>query len=251
MWEWIIYPLMFFTGFVDSIAGGGGLISIPSLLAIGVPPHTVLGTNKFTVFLGTGLSAAYFVRKGHVRWKAVVTPIIGAVIGSATGAHLALMVDDRNLKWFMLLFIPVVGAFILTRKHIGETEKILPPLTAALLGLCLGFCIGAYDGFIGPGAGTFYIIAFTSVIGLNLLDACGTTKVVNFTSNLAAVFTFIHTGDVDYRLGIPCAACAMLGYFLGSRLAVKKGIRIIRPMMLFVVALLLVKIAVDLVAEST
>lgn len=250
MWEWIIYPLMFFTGFVDSIAGGGGLISIPSLLAVGVPAHTALGTNKFTVFMGTGLSAAYFIKKGHVKWKSVVTPIVGALAGSATGAQLVLTIDERNLKWFMVIFIPVVGAFILTRSNIGEVERDLPPLRMAVTGFVIGFLIGTYDGFIGPGTGTFFIIAFTSILGLGLLNACGNTKVVNFASNIAAVSTFIYTGAVDYRLGIPCAGCAMLGYYIGSRLAIKKGIKVIRPMMLFVVALLLLKICTDLVRDA-
>lgn len=243
---WIIYPLMFFTGFVDSIAGGGGLISLPSLLAVGVPAHLALGTNKFSAFLGTGLSAAYFARKGHVQWAAAAYSFVGALVGSATGARLALLVDERMLSWFMIIVIPLAALLIIFKKDMGSEERTLSPLRTAVLGLFAGFVIGCYDGFIGPGTGTMLILAFTAIMGMGLLTACGNAKIVNFASNFAAVLTFMHSGDVDYSLGIPCAACAILGNFVGARLAIRNGSKIVRPMMLFVVALLLIKVAWDL-----
>lgn len=243
---WVIYPLLFLTGFIDSIAGGGGLISLTSFLAVGLPPHLALGTNKFSAFLGTGLSAAYFARKGHVKWDAAIYSFLGALAGSATGARLALLVDEKILSWVLLIVIPLVAVFLIWKRDLGSVEKQLSPTRYIVYAVLVGFVIGAYDGFIGPGTGTFLIMAFTLVMGFNLLTACGNTKMVNFASNIAAVFTFMHSGDIDYRLGIPCALCAILGNFVGTRLAIKNGVKIVRPMMILVITLLLAKVAWDL-----
>lgn len=243
---WIIYPLLFLTGFVDSIAGGGGLISLTSFLAVGLPPHMALGTNKFSAFLGTGLSAAYFARKGHVQWDAALYSFLGALAGSAAGAKLALLVDEKTLSWVLLIVIPVVAAFLIWKRDLGSVEKRLSPARYVASALLVGFVIGGYDGFIGPGTGTFLIMAFTLVMGFNLLTACGNTKMVNFASNIAAVAMFMHSGAINYRLGIPCALCAILGNFVGTRLAIKNGVKIVRPMMIFVILLLLAKVAWDL-----
>lgn len=243
---WIVYSLVFFAGFVDSIAGGGGLISLSSFFAIGLPPHLALGTNKVSAFPGTGLSAVFFIRKGHVRWDSAITAFLGAVIGSTAGAKLALYIDERTITICMLIIIPLVALFIIFRKNMGAVEKTLDTRRVLAYSLLVGFIIGMYDGFIGPGTGMFLILAFTAVLGFNLLTACGNTKIVNFASNTAAAATFIYSGDVDYGLAIPCALCAIAGNFLGTRLAIKNGVKIVRPMMLFVVTLLLVKVAWDL-----
>lgn len=243
---WIIYPLIFLTGFVDSIAGGGGLISLPSFIAIGVPAHIALGTNKFSAFLGTGLSAAYFARKGCVKWGPALYSFVGALLGSAAGARLALLVDERMLTYFLIAVIPLVGAFLLFKKDFGVHERTLPRLRLNVYSLLAGFAIGGYDGFFGPGTGTFLILVFTVFLGFDMLTACGNTKVVNFASNIAAVFMFMRSGHVDYRLGVPCALCAILGNYLGARLTIKNGPKIVRPMMIFVIILLLAKIVWDL-----
>lgn len=243
---WIIYPLLFFTGFVDSIAGGGGLISLSSFFAIGLPSHLALGTNKASAVLGTGLSAAYFVRKGHVRWDSAVTAFFGAIVGSTAGARLALFIDERVITICMLVIVPLVAAFIIFKKDMGAVEKTLTPRRIFVYSLLVGLVIGLYDGFIGPGTGMFLILAFTAVLGFNPLTACGNTKIVNFASNIAASAMFMYSGDVDYGLAIPCAPCSIAGNFLGTRLAIRNGVKIVRPMMLFVVVLLLAKVAWDL-----
>ncbi len=243
---WALYPLLFLAGFVDSIAGGGGLISLTSYLAVGVPPHLALGTNKFSSFMGTGLSAAYFVRKGHVEWRSAVCAFIGALIGSAGGAGLALRVDGGTLSVVLLVLIPLVGVVLIFRRDFEGVGNLPVGWRYGGYAFLAGLGIGVYDGFFGPGTGTFLIMAFTFVVGLDLLTACGNTKVVNFSSNIAAVATFIASGMVDYRLGVPCAVCNILGNVVGTRLAIRNGVRIVRPMMLVVVTLLLVKVGADL-----
>lgn len=244
---WVLYPLLFLAGFIDSIAGGGGLISLSAYLALGVPPHTALGTNKFSAFLGTGLSAAYFARKGHVKWDAAIYSFLGAVAGSIIGARLVLLVDEKTLAWILLSFIPVVAVFLIMKRDLGAVEKHLGPVRYIVFAVLCGLVIGAYDGFFGPGTGTFLIMAFTLVMGFTLLTACGNTKVVNFASNIAAVGAFMFAGTIDYQLGIPCALCCILGNLVGTRLAIRNGVAIIRPMMIVVIILLLTKTGWDLI----
>lgn len=243
---WMIYPLIFLSGFIDAIAGGGGIISVSAYLAVGLPAHLALGTNKFSAVLGTGISAARFARGGHVRWEAAAVSFAGALGGSALGARLALHVPERVLTVILLAALPLVALLIVFNKGFGVREKELSRPRTLALSLLAGFVIGGYDGFFGPGTGTFLIIAFTTVLGFQLLTACGNAKMVNFASNIAAAVTFMLNGQVDYRLGIPCAFCAILGQYLGSGLAMKKGVKIVRPMMLAVIALLLLKIILDL-----
>lgn len=243
---WVIYPLIFLSGFVDSIAGGGGLISLSSYAAIGLPAHLALGTNKFSSIFGTSVSTFRFAVKGHIQWFAGAFSVAGALIGSALGARLALTFDERALKLLMIVAVPVVAIFLFLKKDFGGREKNLPKAKTAAIAFAVSMAIGAYDGFFGPGAGTFMIMAYTSALGLGLLKACGNAKLVNFSSNLAAVVTFLANGNVRFDLGIPCALCGILGSYVGAGLVMKRGVRIVRPLMLVMIAALLVKILIDL-----
>lgn len=244
---WILFPLIFLSGFVDAIAGGGGIISLSSYLAVGLPPHLALGTNKFSAVLGTGISTARFARAGHVKWDAAAISFIGAVVGSAIGATLTLYVDERVLVYIMLLVLPIIAFLVLRGKGFQPREVVLSRQRMLLLALVIGVFLGGYDGFFGPGTGTFLIMAFTAILGFDVLTACGNAKVVNFASNIAAAVTFMINGQVAYQWGIPCAACAILGQYIGSGLAMKKGVQIVRPMILVVIVLLMGKIIFDLV----
>lgn len=243
---WIACPLFFFAGFVDSIAGGGGLISLTALLALGVPPHTALGTNKFAACIGTGTATIQFIHKRRIKWDAAITAFVGAAIGSAIGAELALHIDERLLSRIVLVVIPVVGIFLIFKRDFGATEKRLPQKILLPGSFLTGLVIGLYDGFVGPGTGTFLILAFTLFLGLNLATACGSAKLVNFSSNAAGMAAFVLAGAVDYRLAVPCALFNMAGNFLGARMALKQGAKIVRPMMIFVIVLLLAKVVWDL-----
>ncbi len=246
---WVLYPLLFLAGFIDSIAGGGGLISLTSFLAVGVPPHLALGTNKFSIVMGTGLSAAYFIRSGNVEWRAAIYAFIGALLGSAAGSRMVLWVDERSLSILLLILIPLVTVFLLVKRDIGAGEGVPDEWKYAwryaVYSFLVGFVIGGYIGFFGPGGGTFFIMAHAAVLGFPILTACGNTKVVNFASNLAATVMFMGAGTVDYKLSIPCILCSMLGNHVGTKLAIRNGARIVKPMMLVVLTLLLIKVAFD------
>jgi len=243
---WLIFPLIFLSGFVDSIAGGGGLISLTSYVAIGLPVHMALGTNKFSSIFGTAVATARFAVKGHIHWLAGAFSVVGALVGSAIGARAALFVDERALRVLLIVAVPVVAVFLFLKRDFGTREKNLSSRKTAAVAFAVSMAIGAYDGFFGPGAGTFMILAFAQVLGLGLLKACGNAKLVNFSSNLAAVVTFMANGNVRYDIAIPCALCGIVGSFVGSGLAMKKGVRIVRPLMLVMIGGLLVKIIADL-----
>jgi uncharacterized membrane protein YfcA len=242
---WILYPLLFLAGFIDSIAGGGGLISLTSFLAVGVPPHLALGTNKFSIFMGTGLSAVYFARSGNVEWRAAIYAFVGALIGSSAGSRMVLWVDERSLAVLLLVLIPLVTIFLLLKRDIGVGRNVPAGAKYVVYAFLVGFVIGGYTGFFGPGAGTFFIMAHAAIMGFPILTACGNTKVVNFASNFAATITFMLAGTVDYKLAIPCILCSMLGNHVGTKLAIKNGAKIVKHMMLVVLTLLLIKVAYD------
>ena len=243
---WMIFPLVFLAGFVDSIAGGGGLISLPAYMAVGLPAHMALGTNKFSSVVGTGISTVRFVRNGFIQWDAAIYSFIGALLGSTAGSRIAVYVDERILTYFILAAVPFIALFLILKKDFGASDKSLPPARMAVYAALVGLVVGAYDGFFGPGTGTFLILAFTAQLGLEMLTACGNAKAVNLASNIAAALTFILSGNVNFRIGIPCALCGVLGNYIGSGLAIKNGTKLVRPMMLAVIALLLIKILWDL-----
>jgi uncharacterized membrane protein YfcA len=242
---WIVYPLLFLGGFVDSISGGGGLISLSAFLAVGIPPHLALGTNKFSVFLGTAMSTFHFAKSGNIEWKAAGIATAGALAGSAIGARTALWVDGRTLSIVMLALIPLVAIFLVLKRDFGSGGSVPAGWKYGACAFLIGLIIGWYTGFFGPGAGTFFIMAFTLLMGAPLLIACGNTKVVNLASNIAAVATFVAAGPGHYVLALPVALCSILGNHVGARMAIKNGARLVRPMMVVVVCLLLVKIAAD------
>jgi len=243
----IVCPLVFFAGFVDSIAGGGGLISLPAYYMAGLPPHLALGTNKLSSSIGMIFSTGTYLREGYIYKPLIPVSVAGALIGSWLGAGSVLLLDERILRWIMVVAIPVLALIIIFKKDLlspetREINKVREQITAAVISLLIGW----YDGFFGPGAGMFLMLAFVGILKLDAVTACGNTKVVNFCSNIAALAVFITAGTVNYALALPGAAFAILGNILGARLTVKKGAKLIKPVMLVVVLILIVTVVRDL-----
>jgi uncharacterized membrane protein YfcA len=247
----IVCPLIFLAGFVDSIAGGGGLISLPAYIFAGLPVHTALGTAKFTSCIGTGVSAVNYTWNRRVHFPAAVAGVLGALPGSWLGTQLALSLSPRVLQIFLMIMLPLVAVFVLTNRMDKENvaERPLKPLL--LISFITGLVIGAYDGFFGPGTGTFLTLILAGVVHLELVKAAGTTKVINFLSNVVSLVVWLISGKVFFPLALPCAACSVLGNFLGSRLAIKNGRKIIRPIILIVVIMLFIKIIDELTGFSS
>ena len=238
-----------FAGFVDSAAGGGGLISLPAYLFAGLPVHYTYGTNKFSAACGTTFATAQFFQKGAMNIRVGLLAAVGSFVGSALGSHIVLLLSDQVLRTMMLIILPVAAVLILWRRDLPDENRDDGTLNAkkAALALAIGLGIGLYDGIFGPGTGTFAIIAFTTLMGFDLRTANGNGKVLNLASNYASLFTYLMNGLVVFHIGIPCAVSNILGNLLGSHFALKKGARFIRPMMLVVLVLLLGKLISDAV----
>ena len=238
-----------FAGFVDSAAGGGGLISLPAYLFAGLPPHFTYGTNKFSAACGTTFATASFFKNGAMNGKIGILAAIGSFAGSALGAHIVLLLSDEVLQTMMLVILPIAAVIILWRRNLPDENRDDGTLNLkkAALALGIGLGIGLYDGMVGPGTGTFAIIAFTTLMGFDLRTANGNGKVLNLASNYASLATYIMSGMVVFSVGIPCAISGIAGNLLGSHFALKKGAKFIRPMMLVVLVLLLGKILSDAV----
>lgn len=246
----IVCPLVFLGGMVDAIAGGGGLITLPAYLLAGLSPHAATATNKCGNVFGTAMVTIRFIKRGHVHRNAAIVSAIAALIGSHLGAKLNLIVPSDVLYYIMLAAVPVLAVFLIAKRDFGDVsdfERFSPKGLLVVSG-AVGFVLGGYDGFFGPGAGTFMMLAFAGICGFNLLTASGNAKVVNTASNAASLITFALAGEVVWAVGLPAAACNMVGSYIGSKLALEKGAKIIRPMFLVVLALLVGKLAWDLIA---
>ena len=239
----IVCPLVFLAGFVDSIAGGGGLISFPAYLLAGVPVHVILGTSKFSSFPGSIVAAARFGKSGFIRWKLAVPCGILAASGAFAGAKIALGVEETIIKSLMIVVLPIVAFYVLRGKKTDakETEE-LPFKTLLILGAVVSLVIGMYDGFYGPGTGTFLILAFTGLLKMGTRDAAGISKFVNLAADIGALLTFGASGKVNVVLGVVAALFCMAGSYFGSGLVVNNGQKVVRPVILTVLALLFVRV---------
>jgi uncharacterized protein len=236
----------FFAGLVDAIAGGGGLVALPALLAAGLPPHVALGTNKGQAVFGATASAISFWRRGMVDRDRAALGFAAGFVGSLIGAWGVLAVPLRPLRVVVIVMLVVAAAVVLARRNVEPRPRALAPATrnAALGGIALA--LGAYDGFFGPGTGSMLVVAFAAVFGDALTRASGNAKIVNLASNVAAMLFFAHEGVVVWGIALPMAAANALGAATGVHLAVRNGDRLVRVVVLAVVAAIVVKLAVDL-----
>lgn len=242
----IVVVGVFLASFVDGIAGGGGIISVPTYLLAGLPAHLALGTNKLSSCVGTAVSAGRFVKSGYVEWKLALPSVALALLGAHLGTRLQLALDERFLKWLLLAVLPLVAFVVLWQRKLPEERGAIPPRRRTAVVLSASLLVGAYDGFYGPGTGTFLILIFCNIGKMDLRTASGNVKLVNLASNLGAVATSLMNGKVFLVLGLIGAVSSMLGHWLGSGLAIKDGSRIVRPIILLVLILLTVKVVSEL-----
>ena len=235
-------------GFVDASAGGGGIIALPAYVFTGMPAHFALGCNKFSSACGTTLSVFKFWKAGAVSIRSSLLAAFSSFIGSGIAASIVLTIPDHVIKTMLLIILPLAAIVIFLKKDMGEDDlsHSLSRRSAILLSLLIGFLIGGYDGMFGPGAGTFAIFAFSSIMKYDIKTASGNAKIVNLASNYASLFTFALAGTVYYQIAIPAAICNIIGNYIGAAHALKKGGRFIRPMMIIVFIFLLAKIGLDL-----
>lgn len=236
-------------GVVDAIAGGGGLVTLPVLLATGLPTHLVLGTNKGQSVFGSFAALVRFARAGMLNGKLAAVTFPLGLLGSFLGAWLVLLMRPEVLKPLVLALLVIVAAFLAFRRGPPPVERPEPPLRRLLaLGALIALLIGGYDGFFGPGTGTFLIIAFSGMLGHGLTRASADAKVVNFASNLAAMSLFAWRDLVLWHVALPMAAAQFTGGWIGAHLAVRGGDKLVRKVVLLVVTALVLKLGRDVFA---
>ena len=242
----IVCPLTFLAGFVDSIAGGGGLISLPAYMIAGLPVHMAIGTNKMSAGMGTLVATSRLAAHGHIHLKQTLGCIAMAVIGSVLGAKLALFMDAGIFKRIMLVIIPLTALFVFWSNSMEKPKRDLPRKKMLRRAMLIALGIGVYDGFYGPGTGTFLLLLLTSVAGFALTDANGTAKAINLTTNISATVVFLLNGTVIIPLALAAGTCSIAGNYIGISFFERKGIKVVKPIMLCVLTVFFIKIITEL-----
>ncbi len=234
----VLSSVSFFAGFIDSIAGGGGLLLLPALLFAGIPPQIVLGTNKFAGTIGTSMALVNFVRSKKVVGKIVSIGIVFSLLGTILGSKSILIFSNETVGKIIIFLLPIAMlATLLPRKDRAAWDNV-PTKGLYLKTPLICFLLGFYDGFFGPGTGSFLIMSFYLFVGLDLVAASATAKVFNLASCFGALIVFLLDDKVMISLGIPLAIANVAGNYLGSKLAIKKGTPLVKAFLLVSLAIL-------------
>lgn len=246
--EWISHliwlcPLLFGAGFLDAIAGGGGLIALPAYLMTGMPAHDAYGCNKLQSGIGSTAAAIRYWKCKTLDLKPALVSAAAAIIGSVISTHIVFLLSDQELRRLLLIILPTAAVLLLLGRFDGKASNQTCPMNVrnVLLALLLGLLMGLYDGIFGPGGGTICIMLFSLLLHYDLKVAAGNSKIVILVSNYIALISYILSGSILYQIAIPAAICNLVGSYLGAGFAVKKGARVIRPVMIIVVFCLLIK----------
>ena len=231
---------VFLASFMDAIAGDGGIISVPTYLLAGLPMHVALGTNKLSAGLGSLASTGRYIKSGYVDWKLGVPSIVLALVGSHFGTKLQLMIDEVYLQYLLLV--------VLRQRQLPEQRGDIEPKKQMAIVYLASLVVGAYDGFYGPGTGTFLLLIFCNLAKLDVRTAGGNVKLVNLASNIGALVTSLMSGKVFLVLGLIGTVTSFLGHFLGAGLAIKNGSKIVKPAVILVLVLLAAKVIQGLIA---
>lgn len=231
-------------GTVDAIAGGGGLITLPALLAAGLPPHEALGTNKGQSVWGSGAALTAFWRAGRVDRKQAAYTFPLGLLGALVGASIVSMIDKDTLRPVVIAMLIGAAVLLVVRKPARDQDAAKARWYVAAL---LALVIAAYDGFFGPGTGTFLIVGFVALCGRSLVHASADAKVVNFASNIAAVGVLGYHGYVHWEVALPMAVGQLLGGIIGAHFAMRGGERVVRTVVLLVSFALIAKLVIDLI----
>ncbi|AUX73256.1 sulfite exporter TauE/SafE family protein [Erwinia pyrifoliae] len=240
----VLFLVALLAGFIDSIAGGGGLLTVPALLAAGLSPAQALATNKLQSVGGSFSASLYFIRRKAVDLREQRLNIVLTFVGSLAGALLVQHVQGGILRQLLPLLVIAIGLYFLLMPRIGEEDR-QRRLHGLPFALVTGGCVGFYDGFFGPGAGSFYALAFVTLCGYNLAKSTAHAKVLNFTSNLGGLLLFMLSGKVVWLVGLVMLAGQVCGARLGARMVLSKGQKLIRPMIVIVSAVMSAKLLYD------
>ncbi|MGV1788937.1 TSUP family transporter [Rhizobium lusitanum] len=240
----LLFAAAFFAGFVDSIAGGGGLVTLPVMLLAGIPGLQALGTNKVQSICGAASATIAYARQGHVQLHKQLPMALMAVIGGVFGALLATVMPSAILNIILPFLLIAIALYFAIKPNLGDVERH-QRISAGLFGVTLVPLIGFYDGAFGPGTGSFLMLAFVTLAGFGLLKATAHTKLLNFGSNLGSLIVFIFSGAILWKVGLVMGLGQFLGAQVGSRLAMRIGARLIKPLLVVVCIALAAKLLAD------
>lgn len=235
-------------GFVDSIVGGGGLVQVPALFILF--PHfeipRIIGTNRFSSFMGTAVAGYQYSKKVEIPWRTVIYAGIGAGIMAFLGAKISDVVDEKILKPVILVLMTAIAIYTFKKKDLGQDEMLKFELAKVpLYGLMIGSSAGFYNGFVGPGTGSLLVFGFVSLIGYGFLKASAISKIVNVIADVCSLGYFIVEGYVQFEIAIPMMICNMIGSFFGSKMAILKGNEFVRKFFLVVIFALILRFGWD------
>ncbi len=245
----IICPLIFIGGLVDAIGGGGGLITLPAYLIAGFPVHAAIGTNKVSSSMGISIAFTKFLLNGWIPVKLSALGVVFALTGSSLGAKTALLISDYAFKILMLVILPVTAYYVFRSQDLLREDKDSHEdisRRSHIVCVLVAFFVGFYDGFYGPGAGTFMLLLLAGAARLTVQKANGVTKAINFTTNIAALAVYFANGKVIIPLGVIAGVFSIAGNYIGARFFEKGGAKIVRPVILIVLSLFFVRVIYDL-----
>lgn len=242
----VICPMLFLAGLVDAIGGGGGLISLPAYLLCGLPAHLTIATNKLSSSMGTSVATFRYARRGYIPWKTAGAAVVCGLLGSTVGAHLSLIASERFLMIFMLIALPFVGGYVIWKKDLSSDKPAFGTAKTMALCMAIAFGVGVYDGFYGPGTGTFLMLLLCGLARLDVFKAQGVTKAINLTTNVTALVVFLLNGQVLIGLGLVAGVFNIAGNYVGASLFSNKGSAIVRPVILVVVIIFSIRLALQL-----
>ncbi len=243
----LIAAAFLLAGFFDAVCGGGGLITVPTMLMTGVPATYVVGTNMGGSALGAATSFAKYAKSGKIDFKSGIPAAVCAMVGSSLGARFNIYLPEEILEKVLLVLIPVIFIVLLLNRDFGKENHMdeLSGRSLMIRGALIGFFIGAYQGFYGGGAGTFFIIAFCVAARMDVLMASGNAKFISICSFTSAAITYAMSGAMVFNLIPVLTICNMVGNYLGAAIALKKGARFVRPMFYIVFTMLFIKLLLD------
>lgn len=244
LWVGLLFLVAMVAAFIDAIAGGGGLLTVPALLFVGLSPAQALATNKLQAVGGSFSASLYFVRRKAVNLREQWLNIAMTFIGAVTGAILIQHLQAGLLRQVLPLLLIAIGLYFLLMPKIGEEDR-QRRLHGLPFALVAGGGVGFYDGFFGPGAGSFYALAFVTLCGYNLAKSTAHAKVLNFTSNFGGLIFFMFGGKVVWGTGLVMLLGAICGARLGARMVLSRGKTLIRPMVVIVSAVMSARLLYD------
>ena len=234
----------FLAGFIDSIAGGGGLITVPALLLAGLAPVQALGTNKLQSLFGSASATMTYAAKGLVDIRKQLPSAALSLIGSVAGAVLATILPGAWLNAVLPPLLVAIALYFAFKPNMDDVDRA-ERLSPFLFGLLVVPVIGFYDGIFGPGTGSFFMLAFVSLAGYGVLKATGHTKLLNFSSNIGAFAFFAYAGVISWQIGLIMGVCQFFGARVGATLAMKNGARLIKPLLVVTCVVLAIKLVLD------